>query len=157
MANAITPLTPLEQLALRNRAKTELERLDGILLDKDLKILVDDFKDKFSVCEIVYKVILEDHQYNKYGIHKDRLQVSMKEAPYVLTYEGYDFDKKLLSHLFGSEEHIGKRSVKKLRDSLTHSMNKSAVDELIKRNGELNGYMENFLKKIRNFDDTNVA
>ena len=77
MANVITPLSAEEQLALRNKAKAELERLEGTLADEKLKKKIDDFKDKFSVCEIVYKVVLEDHQFNKYGVHKDRLQVSM--------------------------------------------------------------------------------
>ena len=125
MANVITPLSAEEQLALRNKAKAELERLEGTLADEKLKKKIDDFKDKFSVCEIVYKVVLEDHQFNKYG-----LQVSMKEAPHALTYAGYDFDRNLLSNLFSGEDHIGKRSVKKLRDALTHSVSKSAVEEL---------------------------
>ena len=42
----------------------------------ETKKMIDDFKDKFSVCEIVYKVVLEDHQFNKYGVHKERLQVT---------------------------------------------------------------------------------
>ncbi len=157
MANIITPLSAEDQLTLRNKAKAELERLEGTLADEKLKKKIDDFKDKFSVCEIVYKVVLEDHQFNKYGVHKDRLQVSMKEAPYALTYAGYDFDRNLLSNLFSGEDHIGKRSVKKLRDALTHSVSKSAVEELEKRESELYGYMDSFLEKIRVFDATTAA
>ena len=157
MANSITALNASEQLTLRKRAKAELKRLEGTFSNQDSKRMIDDFTDKFSICEIVYKIVLEDHQYNKFGIHKDRLQVSMKEAPYALTYAGYDFDKKLLSDLFGVEEHVGKRSVKKLRDSLTHSMNIGAVDELKKRKDELHRYMDSFLKKIREFDDVTAV
>ena len=157
MANVITPLSAEDQLALRNKAKAELERLESTLADEKLKKKIDDFKDKFSVCEIVYKVVLEDHQFNKYGVHKERLQVSMKEAPHALTYAGYDFDRNLLSNLFSGEDHIGKRSVKKLRDALTHSVSKSALEELEKRESELYGYMDSFLEKIRVFDTANAA
>ena len=157
MSNVVTPLSDAEKLALRNKAKAELDRLEEVFADEQTKKKIDDFKDRFSVCEIVYKVILEDHQFNKFGVHKDRLQVSMKEAPHALKYAGYDFDKGLLTSLFGAEEHIGKRSVKKLRDSLTHSVNKRDVDELKSREKELYGYMDSFLDKIREFDNTSVA
>lgn len=157
MSNAVTPLSAKDQLALRNKAKAELERLEKILADEATKKMVDDFKDHFSVCEIVYKVVLEDHQFNKYGVHKDRLQVSMKEAPYALTYAGYDFDRKLLTNLFGAEDRVGKRSVKKLRDALTHSISKSALNELKVRETELYEYMDGFLEKIRVFDGVTAA
>lgn len=57
MSNAVTPLSAKDQLALRNKAKAELERLEKILADETTKKMVDDFKDYFSVCEIVYKVV----------------------------------------------------------------------------------------------------
>lgn len=57
-----------------------------------------------------------------------------------------------LKKLFGAEEKIGSRSVKKLRDSLTHSMDDKAVNELSDRYEEMNGYMDSFLNKIRTFD-----
>ena len=47
--------------------------------------------------------------------------------------------------------------MKKLRDALTHSVSKSAVEELEKRESELYGYMDSFLEKIRVFDATTAA
>jgi hypothetical protein len=76
----------------------------------------------------------------------------MTQVPYALEFAGYDFEKDLLTKLFCAEEKIGNRSVKKLRDSLTHSMNDKAVNELSDRYEELNGYMDSFLGKIRTFD-----
>lgn len=149
---ALTQLDETQKLSLRNRAKDELVRIEKLVADKDKKKLIDDFKEKFSICEIVYKVILEDHQFNKTGQHLERLQVTMTQVPHALAYAGYDFDKDLLTKLFGAEEKIGSRSVKKLRDSLTHSMNEKAVNELSDRYEELNGYMDSFLSKIRTFD-----
>ena len=149
---ALTQLDETQKLSLRNRAKDELIRIEKLVADKDKKKLIDDFKEKFSICEIVYKVILEEHQFNKTGKHSDYLKVTMKQAPHAFAFAGYDFDKELLTKLFGAEEKIGSRSVKKLRDSLTHSMNDKAVNELSDRYEEMNGYMDSFLNKIRTFD-----
>ena len=152
MAHNVTPLTVEQQLSLRNRAKAELIRLEAVYSDEETKEKINRFKEKFGVCEIVYKVILEDHQFNKTGKHLERLQVDMTQAPHALTYAGYDFDKNLLTHLFGAEKRIGRRTVKKLRDALTHSVNQKAIDELIDREEELHGYIDQFLSKIREFD-----
>ena len=112
MAKTVRPLSSEEQLRLRNKAKTELERLEAVYSEEETKEKINKFKEKFGVCEIVYKVILEDHQYNKTGKHSERLKVDMKQAPYALDYAGYDFDKDLLTHLFGAEEKVGSRTVK---------------------------------------------
>ena len=100
----------------------------------------------------LYIVILDDHQFNKTGKHPDRMKVDMTQVPYALSYAGYDFDRTLLTHLFGAEEKVGSRSVKKLRDALTHNMNQKAVDELIDRETELHSYMDQFLEKVREYD-----
>lgn len=147
------PIDEEQRLRLRNKAKGELTRLLEALSDDDTREMVDDFKDRFAICEIVYKVILREHQLNKLGVKPDRMQVKMTQVPYALEFAGYDFDRDLLTKLFGSEEKVGRRSVKKLRDSLTHSMNQRAIEELSQRREELNGYMDVFLEKIDTFDD----
>lgn len=64
---ALTQLDETQKLSLRNRAKDELIRIEKLVADKEKKKLIDDIKEKFSICEIVYKVILEEHQFNKTG------------------------------------------------------------------------------------------
>ena len=151
---ALTKLDDEQKLSLRNRAKGELVRIENLIAYDDKKRMIDDFKEKFSECEIVYKVILKDHQFNKKGQYEERLTINMKQAPHVLAYAGYDFDRDFLAKLFGSEGKIGSRSVKKLRDALTHSMDDKAVKELSDRYEELSGYMDSFLDKIKTFDAT---
>ena len=149
---ALTKLTIEEQLILRNKAKAEYERLVELYSDEKTMIKIEDFKNKFAMCESIYKVILEEHQYRKTGRHFDRLKILMTQVPYALTYAGYDFDTVLLAKLFGAENHVGRRSVKKLRDALTHGAKQSAIQELEIRNDELHQYMDSFLDKIRDFD-----
>lgn len=140
-------ITAEEQLALRNKAKAELQRLETVDAD-----LVNRFKAKYGVCEIVYKVILADHQMAK-GKSVDYLKVIMTQVPYALNFAGYDFDKTLLEKLFGANAKPGTMSAKKLRDALTHSMYEAAINELRSREAELFGDMEAFLNKIRTYDD----
>lgn len=152
MSTTTPKLTAEGKLNLRNKAKAELDRLDTIFADKKTKQKIDDFKDTFSKCEIVYKVILEDHQFHKTGSHPEIMHITMTQVPHALNYAGYTFDRDLLKRLFGSESAVGKRSVKKLRDSLTHSLNQRAIDEFISREQSLFDDMNSFLTTIRQFD-----
>lgn len=146
-------LTEEEQLILRNKAKAELERLETELSDLETKKMIDNYKEKFSLCEIVYKIIFNEHQFKKTGEHPQRMQIKMTQVPHALNFAGYTYDKHLLTNLFGGEDRVGRRTVKKLRDALTHSMSKSAVEELRSREQELHGYMDEFLNVIKNFDN----
>lgn len=146
------PLSNEQKLALRNKVKAELTRLNSVKSDKKVKQMIDDFKEKFTICEIVYKVIREEWENNKSGKRPERMLIDMREVPATLNYAGYNFEKELLRKLFGGETRIGRRSVKKLRDALTHSMNDKAITELKARYVELNGYMDSFLNAIDVFD-----
>lgn len=152
MGNSVKPLPKEAQLTLRNKARDELIRLQKLVTKTETNKMINDFKEKFMICEIVYKVILDDHQFNKTGAHPERMHITMRQVPHALNYAGYDFEKNLLTKLFGSENKIGKRSVKKLRDLLTHDLNPKVIDELTSRYDELNGYMDSFIKKISTYD-----
>ena len=145
-------LTAEQQARLREKARQELARLEALDADPEAKQMVEDFKTRFSTCEIVYKVILADYSQKKDGKKPERMQVNMTQAPVALSYAGYTFDKALLTRLFGAEDHTGKRSVKKLRDVLTHSMNSRAVEELARRRADLYRDMDAFLAAIRACD-----
>lgn len=146
-------ISELEKRYLRYSAKTELERLEVCLADQSTVQLLDAFKNKFNVCETVYKVILEAHQKHKGKQVTSRLNVSMTQVPHALSFAGYDFDKSLLNELFGASSSKGK-TVKKLRDETKHGINEKAVAEIVARKDELFGYMDEFLVEIRSFDDS---
>lgn len=148
-------LSEEEKLDLRNRAKKELEKIEKIYNDENNRILIDKFKETFLMCEVAYKVILEEHQKCK-GKNNEILKISMNQVPFALQFAGYDFEKELLTKLFGAEDHVGKKSVKKIRDSLTHSSDTNTVKELNDREEEIFSYMNEFLEKIRVFDEIPV-
>lgn len=85
---ALTQLDETQKLSLRNRAKDELVRIETLIADKAKKRMIDDFKEKFSVCEIVYKVILEGHQFTEEQLAKkptfvDFVLITKKESEFI--------------------------------------------------------------------------
>ena len=143
-------ITEQERQVLRNNAKTELERLEACLADKRTVQLLDEFKNKFNICESVYKVILAEHQKRKGKPDTAYLKVYMTQVPHALNFAGYTFERTLLNELFGASSQKGK-TVKKLRDETTHGINEKAVVEIKTRKDELFGYMDAFLTGIRSF------
>ncbi len=145
-------LSSIEQMTLRNKAKNKLEEMEQILIDDETKEILNEFKNKFNMCETVYKVIFEKYNKCNGNISKGFLKITMNQVPAVLKFSGYSFDKWLLNEIFGSSAPQNKRTIKKLRDAITHGIEKKAVEEIIVRKDELFGYMNVFLDEIRNFD-----
>ena len=81
-------ITEQEKKALRNNAKTELERLEACLADQRTVQLLDEFKNKFNICESVYKVILAEHQERKGKQVTSFLKVDMTQVPHALILRG---------------------------------------------------------------------
>lgn len=136
------------QKALRLSAKAELERLEAIYADKEVDQLLNEFRGKYNICEAVYKVVLAEHQKAKGRKNTDYLKVTMSQVPYALNFAGYGFDKALLGEIFGASSKKGK-TVKKLRDAVSHGIDSNAVQEISSRKEELFGYMDTFLSEIR--------
>lgn len=126
--------------------------MELLLREADTAQLLDAFKNKFNLCETAYKVILKEHQRAKGKSVNGHLIVTMNQVPHALRFAGYDFDGALLNELFGADSRTeGKRkTVKKLRDAITHGLDDKAVEEIITRQDELFGFMEAFLAVIRN-------
>ena len=149
---ATVKLSDEEKRQLRDNAKSEIERLEQYLQrSEDVKI-VDAFKNRFNICESAYKIILAKHQSCKGKNPTAFLKIDMRQVPSALTFAGYSFDRQLLSDLFGSKPSGKGRTAKKLRDGTTHSIDESAVSEIISRKDELFGYMNTFLQTIKTFD-----
>ena len=141
-----------EQKKLRDNAKEELERLEKIIDDEKTLQLLDSFKNKYNLCESVYKVILKEHQKVLHNSSNSYPKVSMTQVPYALNFAGYSFNKTLLNDIFGAKSSKGK-TVKKLRDATTHGIDKNATEEIKQRKEELFGYMDDFLNTIKTFDN----
>lgn len=137
-----------EQTDLRNKAKAELERLEMVMNDEQIMELLDKFKNKFNLCESTYKIVLAEHQLKRKGKIPSFLKLEMTQAPYVMSFAGYNIDRDLLKRLFGSKCNRG-RTAKKLRDAVTHGLEQKAIDEIESRQSELFDDMDEFLEIIR--------
>lgn len=133
---------------IKKKAKAELQRLEELFENEDVTQKIDTLKDKFSICEIVYKIILKDYLKSQNEDTK-KLVINMAQAKAALKYAGYIFDSEIVGKVFGSQKTVGSRSVKIIRDELNHTLKQSAVTELINRYDELIGYMDSFLNMIR--------
>ena len=130
------------------KVQAELQRLEEVFENEDVTQKIDTLKDKFSVCEIVYKIILKDYLKSK-NEDTNELDINMTQVKPALRYAGYIIDTEEVRKLFGSQKTVGSRSVKKIRNELNHTLKQSAVTELIDRYDELIGYRDSFLNMIR--------
>ncbi len=137
-----------EQIALRGRAKSELDRLETIMNNRQIMELLDRFKNKFNLCESTYKVVLAEHQVKTKGRLPSQLKLDMTQAPFAMAFAGYIIDRDLLNRLFGAKCDRG-RTAKKLRDAVTHNLEQKAIDEIVSRQSELFADMDEFLELIR--------
>lgn len=147
-------VTEQEKIELRSNAKLEIERIENIFNDGDTLQLLDFFKNKFNICESAYKLILLEYQKAKGNIADLKsLKLDMRQVPFVLKFAGYTFDNNLLNELFGSTSKInGCKTVKILRNSITHGISDKCVEEIKERKEELFGYMNSFINNIKTFD-----
>lgn len=150
-------ITEHQKLVLRNKAKAELLRLETYLSNQSTVQIVDAFKNKFNLCETVYKIILAEYVKHKKSKSKDSLKIIMNQVPAALKFAGYTFDKALLNEIFGSSSNNKKNNtIKRLRNATTHGIKKKAVEEIISRKDELFGYMDTFLCQIHSHDSNAV-
>ena len=96
-------ITEEEKKKLRDSAKAELERLEAIYSDEEVTKLLDDFKGKYNLCESVYKVVLVRYQKTKGRKPEKHLVVDGRQVEATLKFAGYNFDKALLTEIFGAK------------------------------------------------------
>ena len=137
-----------EQIALRSKAKSDLNRLETVMSNEQIMDLLDRYKNKFNLCESTYKVVLAEHQFKTKGRMPAQLKLDMTQAPFAMVFAGYKIDRDLLNRLFGAKCDRG-RTAKKLRDAVTHNLEQKAIDEIEARQSELFSDMDAFLEIIR--------
>ncbi|MBQ6524220.1 MAG: hypothetical protein IJI12_06115 [Atopobiaceae bacterium] len=125
----------------------EIDRLEAILVEDGQ--LINCFKDRFNICETVYKIALFEHQ-KSIGkrLEARQLKLDMRQAPSALSFAGYSIDRQLLTKLFGSKSRSG-WTAKAIRDALTHGIDQAALRELKEHKEEIFSSMAKFLDCIR--------
>lgn len=151
-SNKKSSLTEKEQLNLRQQAKKSIETIEKLCNYEDNNKILNEFKNKFILCETAYKTILKNFKKDE---DESKLKINMNQVATYLKKVGYNFDYELLDKIFSYKNEKGSRSAKFLRNEVSHKPNKSSVDEIVNRKDELFGYMDEFINVIKTFDDEN--
>lgn len=89
IAAASKVLSAAEQQKIKQKAETELIRLETMLKNDVIRKKIDLFKDKFALCEIVYKLVLKEHLSYKKAKTKEHLKITMSQVPFAFSFAGY--------------------------------------------------------------------
>lgn len=134
-------MAPIE--SIKNKVKKFINDAESIT-EEDID-LVERFKTKFTICEHAYKIIQSELKQEK--INNIKLNVnSIKSNIHKML---YSIDDNTLLKLFGSEDARNNKSVKSLRNSLTHNIHKNDIEELKQRKDEIFAYMDNFINVLK--------
>ncbi len=130
-------------------AKNRLTNARHIATDLSTRGIRYAFIDKFTLCDLTCKAVLESYEKAK-GTFKQGsfMDLNMKRIPSAMNHFGLSIPKHILNGVFGGSAQYKKRgtkSAKKLRDGIVHGMNKEDIKEVVSRNTDLNNLMDTFL------------
>lgn len=130
----------------RNNASNKVERVKALMEDTAKMQKRRDFINKFVLCEIVCKHIVEVYKRHQKDLKPgEYITLDMRHIPAAMTLYRYSIPKHVYSDVFGSGKKRGYKSAKKLRDGIMHAMNDDDLNEVIEREEFLYGRMGEFL------------
>lgn len=107
-----------------------------------------EFLDKFIVCEVVCKTIIEYYQKETKKKQNGYITLNMKTISAAMNHFSLAIPNHILNGVFGGSGNYKKRgtkSAKKLRDGIMHAASKEDAIEVYDRRFELNDLMDDFL------------
>lgn len=136
-------LTGNEQKAVAQRAKQQMDDVRKALEEETNQEQYRQFLQHWSVIEAGYKSLLKDYlRAQGKKINSRSLQIRINQAPAVLRFAGVEFDAECINLLFKSNQKIGMRGARGIRNALVHKPTKSTVEELSKKYPSLIQAME---------------
>lgn len=130
----------------RKNATDKLKKVRYLMDDVEIMQKRRAFINKFVQCEIACKHIVESYKRHKKDLKPgEYVSLDMRHIPAAMTTYGYDIPKHVLSDIFSASKKRGKKSAKKLRDGIMHSMNEEDLKEIINREAFLHKRMDAFL------------
>ena len=130
----------------RKDASIKLEKVKALMENPTKMQKRKDFINKFVLCEIACKHIVEAYKIHKKDLKPgEYITLDMRHIPAAMALYGYNIPKHVLSDVFGSGKKRGHKSAKKLRDRIMHAMNEDDLNEVIDREKFLHERMDEFL------------
>ena len=126
----------------------KMRKISRYLEDDQRRSEKDKFMEKYMLCEAACREILYAYNKDRKRMKKEDIQLNMQTIPSVMNKAGYQFDKELLTAIFGSSNKRGEKSAKKLRNGIAHSFCVEDMDEAFNRRVQLHQEMDKFLKAM---------
>ena len=126
----------------------KMSKILKYLEDVQRKNEKDKFMEKYMLCEAACREILCAYNKERKGTKKETIKLNMQTIPSVMNKACYQFDKELLTTIFGASNKRGEKSAKKLRDGIVHSLCVEDMDEAFNRRMQLYQEMDKFLKAM---------
>lgn len=108
------------------------------------------FIDKFTLCDLTCKAILEYYKKAKKREGEEiKCVLDMRVIPFAFSWANIEVKRNVLNLIFGGSKSFKKRgskSAKKLRDGIVHAMNADDLQELVARQAELTAAMDAYLE-----------
>ena len=152
--------THIDPAVIQNIGK-QLDTYDSMMAKDELRKAKDKFMDMYQKCEFAYKQILIDYKINHKGevpdvtlkkavkgkFNPNNLVINNDQYPKVLEYAGVFADDRLFCTR-KEFERANNRSCRLLRNAITHSSSKKAVNEVFDNQKQLFDIMSSFLKQF---------
>lgn len=137
----------------------ELEAYNRAMKDSEKRKAKDKFMDLYQKAEYAYKHLLIDYKIKVDGLESvpgckpqkgdkkfnpDNLSIVDSQVDKVFKYGGIDLDKRLFC-LEEEYKQPANKSCRQLRNEITHSSSKRAIDEVFSRREELYSVIQEFL------------
>lgn len=138
----------------REKAIRALFKVEKALQNRSLKLAKDDFLERFTKCELLYKSLLLDYKMEKnQDIAEEKMVINMTVVPAVMKNAGLSMSKEtLLEPLFSSKDSYKKRgtkSAKLLRNGIVHKLSIEDMEEVLLRVEYFAQLMNTFTETIR--------
>lgn len=133
----------------KKRAATRVKQLQAKLNSGKSREHVQTFIEKYILCEIASKEMLVGYKndLNEVLEYKDA-KMDLRQLKHAFNYYHLELPNDVIKRLFAADKVEGKRSAKKLRDSLLHGMTKKNITELDKQYNQLIDDIDAFLSAV---------
>lgn len=134
-----------QSASVQKIAKDKFRKAHNLLFNQQY-IIRNEFIDKFVLCEITCKSVLE-YYYKYQGSEKKTtdIKLDMRAIPSALKAFEINVDKSILNTIFSSYNKKGKKSAKVLRNGIIHALSEDDILEVISRKDEIYDAMNIFL------------
>lgn len=138
-----------EQTRRAIKAAGKMAEARNALNEEGAREAFQQFLEQYTICEVGLKSLLADRKRSLgKAVAENNLKIDFRQIEPALADAGISLDESILETVFDGSNKIGKRHGRGLRNSLVHSPNKKALDELQLKLTDINTAMDAFISAI---------